>query len=1857
MGFAPPLVNPDENNIYDSWSQMKHKKLISFITVYVSLVSLVSGAIFSTIGFAAATGPDTATCGPLNQQLSNSLSGLAMDPSTGNLYVSDENNSVIRKYNYSTNYSESIYAGQMSNSTPWDGVKGSWTYNETVTTTQLGDGGLATSAQLNQPRKLAWDNFNHNLLFLDFQHEEIRRINSSGIISTVFTMPLYNSGSLRTSVYQNQRMQSFAVNSATGDIYVGMVPTTYSTSYGGQIVRILNTDMNATTPTSSSTGYGTIATNLVGSPGSLSGVTSMAVGTDGTVYVGAASGSNSSGGAIIAISPPISPSTVGVVTKLNNLTGSSSLTTAWDLTFDDANNLWAGLQPPSGPFQIVKFDALGLNSYETPTVMVDGSGSNLLAATPNPSSFVRLAVNSSKGGIFIADNVTMSILQISSLSAINQTISFIAGVKGTAGSQCVVGNPISVTQSPGGTIAPTSKLVTSGTQNFTFTPSAGYVVSSVTLDTTTLTAITTPTLASVIASGYTYTYASPDTAHSITATFTAPSRIITVTQGSNGTISPGTTTVTGGSSQTFTFAPSSGYTVASITIDGTLLSASTTPTLASALLNGYPFNSVVAVHTVTATYALITYAITVTQGSHGTISPDSATVTAGNNQKFTFTPSTGYSVGSITVDGNALSGSSLASAIADGYTFSSVATTHTIAATYLGATYSVTYYDNGTYNGGITTGSLPNAQSYTVGGSTLTLAQNSGSLALGTAVLTGWNTVSDGSGTSYSLGQTGVTAASNLSLYAQWAAPITYKANTGVGSQTSDTYTVRTGSVTLPVSTTFTKTGYSFGGWANSETSTTPVLTYATISAVNIYAIWTHNSYAVTFYPNNVGATGTMAVETMSATTALTTNSYKLVNNVFLTWNTAANGTGTSYTDGQNYLFVANTPLYAQWGSVITYSSVGADSGNPTRSSENWSSGAITSLPTVGSMLKAGYSFGGWSNGISTYVTTYTPTTGITLNPVWTANSYTVSFNNNGAGSGTVPGNQTWTESSTALTLLGNTGTLAKPGYSFGGWAISASSPQSAITTFSSTSSTLVKTLYAIWSPVSYTVTYDLNSGTSTLPTEINHNIYDAFTVAATPTRDTYVFGGWSNGTTIYSAGNSYTVATSNITLAAQWIATFTVHYVMNGSATTPAVDALYASGTVITTAAAPTLTGYTFDHWLASNTLTPAASADFAVIANSTLTATWTPVAYSVTYALNGGTSTLPTQANVNINNIFRITPTDPIRAGYLFTVWSDGTSTLGAGASYAVGSANIILTAQWAAVSYIVIYDLGGGVGTLPTHANVNITDSFIVSTVSNPTWLAHTFAGWSDGTSSYANSANYVTGSRNITLTAVWTLNGYTQISYALGGGSGTLPTQSALLEGSTFAVASGAGLVKSGQAFIGWNDATSNYQLNEIYLVGSYAAPIVLTAQWGTGYSVTYSAGTGSGTVPTDSVIRITSTTFTLSDGSTLSQSGYTFAGWSDGVTIYLGSTSQTIGSTDLIFTAQWALVITAPSGGESQPGRIEVNKLTPSTASTSTIVAAEISIIQNQSQTKAFFAADATLGAIVKTQSTSSPNASQITSAGVLTSINTKSATTTSLQPANFKLPATEIVLSDLVVKLLESQVKIVATESGFSVTPVAGFTGTLIIPIVATLNGIQVTVLNRVVVNPVSPVAIGFSPKSEKMSAIMWTPSMSQVVAYVVAINGKISCETTSSSCRVPSLIGPKSKVTISAEGNDQTASLPKVIPYVATVPIPALKVNFGTGSAILTKVQKLEIKAIALVIKREGFTRLVINGFPDAQGNKIANANLSNVRAEVIARYMQILLPKISMKVPAFGAKNTLGSNTTAAGQSQNRGTEIATW
>ena len=97
-----------------------------------------------------------------------------------------------------------------------------------------------------------------------------------------------------------------------------------------------------------------------------------------------------------------------------------------------------------------------------------------------------------------------------------------------------------------------------------------------------------------------------------------------------------------------------------------------------------------------------------------------------------------------------------------------------------------------------------------------------------------------------------------------------------------------------------------------------------------------------------------------------------------------------------------------------------------------------------------------------------------------------------------------------------------------------------------------IKVVAASAAVTTYTVTYDLNGGTGTPPTQASVAAGGTFTLAASSgfSKAGYSFAGWNDGTTTYKAGDTYTMPAKAVTLKAQWTALtkYTVNWYVNGS-------------------------------------------------------------------------------------------------------------------------------------------------------------------------------------------------------------------------------------------------------------------------------------------------------------------------------------------------------------------------------------------------------------------------------------------------------------------------------------------------------------------------------------------------------------------------------------------------------------------------------------------------------------------------------------------------------------------------------------
>ena len=155
--------------------------------------------------------------------------------------------------------------------------------------------------------------------------------------------------------------------------------------------------------------------------------------------------------------------------------------------------------------------------------------------------------------------------------------------------------------------------------------------------------------------------------HSVTASFAISTFTLTPTAGLHGAVSPASPqTVAYGADQAFTIAPATGYHIADVLVDGVSVGPVTS----------FTFTAVSANHTISASFAINTYAITPSAGANGSISPKTPqTVAYGAEQAFTFAAATGYYIADVLVDGVSVG------PVAK-YTFTAVAANHTISVSF-----------------------------------------------------------------------------------------------------------------------------------------------------------------------------------------------------------------------------------------------------------------------------------------------------------------------------------------------------------------------------------------------------------------------------------------------------------------------------------------------------------------------------------------------------------------------------------------------------------------------------------------------------------------------------------------------------------------------------------------------------------------------------------------------------------------------------------------------------------------------------------------------------------------------------------------------------------------------------------------------------------------------------------------------------------------------------------------------------------------------------------------------------------------------------------------------------------------------
>ena len=405
----------------------------------------------------------------------------------------------------------------------------------------------------------------------------------------------------------------------------------------------------------------------------------------------------------------------------------------------------------------------------------------------------------------------------------------------------------------------------------------------------------------------------------------------------------------------------------------------------------------------------------------------------------------------------------------------------------------------------------------------------------------------------------------NVVVSAKWE-PITYTidfdTNGGLPTLSSIDYTIESDSFTLQE---ITKAGYTFDGWYNGETKVTEITT-GTYGNMTLVAKWTADLYTISYDL----ADGVNSPENPTSYTIesglITLKDPTREGYTFAGW---YNGEQLVTTIDSNTL--ENISLTAKW-TVNSYKLTFDVDGNLTE--KNFKYGE--SVTAIENPTKVGHTFAGWSKELPETM----PANDITVEAIWTVNSYKLTFD--------VDGNlteKTFKYGETVVAIENPT----KVGHTFAGWSeeLPETMPANDIT------------VEATWTVNSYKLTFDVDGNL----TEKTFKYGESVTAIENPTKEGHTFAGWSKEIPA-------TMPAEDLTVKATWtINSYKLTLDVDGNLT----EKTFKYGESVTAIENPTKVGYTFAGW--SPVLPETMPAE-----DLTVKATWTVNSYDITYDFAGG-------------------------------------------------------------------------------------------------------------------------------------------------------------------------------------------------------------------------------------------------------------------------------------------------------------------------------------------------------------------------------------------------------------------------------------------------------------------------------------------------------------------------------------------------------------------------------------------------------------------------------------------------------------
>ena len=382
-------------------------------------------------------------------------------------------------------------------------------------------------------------------------------------------------------------------------------------------------------------------------------------------------------------------------------------------------------------------------------------------------------------------------------------------------------------------------------------------------------------------------------------------------------------------------------------------------------------------------------------------------------------------------------------------------------------------------------------------------------------------------------------------------------------------------------------------------------------------------------------------------------------------------------------------------------------------------------------------------------------------------------------------------------------------------------------------------TLYAHWTPIEYTITYNLDGGILTQNNPESYTIESFNIILNNPTKEGYIFMGWT-GTDLNE--ETFIVwleqgSTGNRQYTANWEKMennrHTITYIVDGEIHMQLKNAVVHGSKMILTND-PEKAGYSFDGWFTAD----GRRYDFATgIVNNdiTLYAHWNIVNYAITYDLDGGTLSKNNPDTYTVESV-NFTLTNPTKDGYTFIGWT-GTDLYGKSMSVTIEQGSIgnrEYVANWErkkqnlhSVTYIVDGEIYMQLKNIVVHGSSMIMTN-------DPEKDGYSFDGWftADG-----ERYNFATGIVNddVTLYAHWNVANYSITYYLDGGNLSNSNPISYTIETDDFTLNNPS---KENYLFLGWTGTDLPEPTKEVTIAKGSIGNRQYTANWKRLFTLTF-----------------------------------------------------------------------------------------------------------------------------------------------------------------------------------------------------------------------------------------------------------------------------------------------------------------------------------------------------------------------------------------------------------------------------------